>query len=794
MPFDYDQYQQKVNTLSTEQLHKEWENYTRQIAGGATSTATSVLFSPLTAGVSLIGLGIAAPRIHNARKKREIIEAGLQARGDTHNTRKRDVAAPMAVAGVISGLTLGLAGPGAEMLGAEAGAKGMEYIVAHAALDGAGAVLEQKHDDHTKKKAEAKLQHQQPGFQKQYAMGQVTQPQTMGLQPMMAAPQNLVHLPGVYAPPGMVAMMVQPTNNTQQQQLQQFMAPGQNQSFAPLGTSTAVPQYQQVINQPGFIQQQTPSGQAAPPYQLTYQQPQPAIASYMGGSVVAAAAAYPSEKQGETYAVQAETQGYPPSNSEPLPLYSPSMPLASSSEKPPNQSVENPHIILNELPAESQMGKSSEGVTSTESAMDQEIAMLKARLLQMELEKRGLSFPPINIGKVAPEAPMSPQLTVGLGCSDHEASRAATPMPPSATPVQAALSSPPPAISGFAPSPMSTPPPMYDSSVQAGPASPHAQQMSPAPPSGPPPQHLQQMSPPPPPGPPPQVLHTPTPPPGPPPQNLQLHTPTPPPGPPPQVQQHHIPPPGPPPQNMQQHQMPASPPPGPPPQDLQQHQMVPPQNQPQAQYQFQQPSYTTVQPPKPDYQRNDSGYYSQPPSRNPSVTSIPQYTPAPTSQYAPTPVSQYAASPGLQSPISPQSTGASLYNPSQHRYSMSSQSVYTPASTPGSALYFPPPPGNTNLPAVHPVGKQDYFGQARISTPQPPIYQPQPQMGQPQQIQVQQMGQPQQPQQPQQMYSQPPQQQQVQGTQGWQWGAPQQQFVQQPVQTGYPVQQQQVWR
>lgn len=116
MPFDYEEYQKKCNTLTTEQLHKEWENYTRQISGGATSTATSVLFSPLTGGISLVGLGLSAPRIHNARKKREIIEAGLQARGTTHNTRKRDVIAPMAVAGTLGGLTLGLAGPGADMI------------------------------------------------------------------------------------------------------------------------------------------------------------------------------------------------------------------------------------------------------------------------------------------------------------------------------------------------------------------------------------------------------------------------------------------------------------------------------------------------------------------------------------------------------------------------------------------------------------------------------------------------------------------------------------------------------
>lgn len=116
MPFDYEDYQKKCDGLTAEELHKEWENYTRQIAGGATSTATSVLFSPFTAGISLVGIGLSAPRIHNARKKREIIQAGLEARGETHNTRKRDVIAPMAVAGTLSSLTLGLAGPGADLI------------------------------------------------------------------------------------------------------------------------------------------------------------------------------------------------------------------------------------------------------------------------------------------------------------------------------------------------------------------------------------------------------------------------------------------------------------------------------------------------------------------------------------------------------------------------------------------------------------------------------------------------------------------------------------------------------
>jgi hypothetical protein len=55
MPFD---------GLTTEQLHKEWENYTRQIAGGATLTAASVLSSLFTVGISLVGIGLSAPCIH----------------------------------------------------------------------------------------------------------------------------------------------------------------------------------------------------------------------------------------------------------------------------------------------------------------------------------------------------------------------------------------------------------------------------------------------------------------------------------------------------------------------------------------------------------------------------------------------------------------------------------------------------------------------------------------------------------------------------------------------------------
>jgi hypothetical protein len=141
MPLDFEDYEKKCNGMRKEQLHKEWENYTREITGGAASTATSVLLSPLTTGVSLIGLGVSAPRIHNARKKRQIVEAGLKARGTVHHTRKRDVYAPIAVQGAVSGLTLGLVTPGVDTAAGAVIQHGVEITAVRTALNATGDVL-----------------------------------------------------------------------------------------------------------------------------------------------------------------------------------------------------------------------------------------------------------------------------------------------------------------------------------------------------------------------------------------------------------------------------------------------------------------------------------------------------------------------------------------------------------------------------------------------------------------------------------------------------------------------------
>lgn len=142
--------------MSTEQLNKEWDNYTRQIAGGATSTATSVLLAAFTGGVSLVGLGFSAPRIHNARKKREIIQASLEAQNATHHTHAKDVLIPMATVGAAGGITLGLGVSGAEFIPTSGGMghSAVDYLATHAAASGTVTYFKYKARELAKKTEE----------------------------------------------------------------------------------------------------------------------------------------------------------------------------------------------------------------------------------------------------------------------------------------------------------------------------------------------------------------------------------------------------------------------------------------------------------------------------------------------------------------------------------------------------------------------------------------------------------------------------------------------------------------
>jgi hypothetical protein len=166
MPFDFKKYDAKCAQMNPEELQKEWEHYTRLISGAATSTTVSGLALPLTMGVSAIGVGMAAPAIHNARKKRGIIEKHLQTHGATHNTRKRDVLGSMAFSGTIGVVTLGVGAMGADAVGQAGAEHGIGAIVnnetaikigIHAALDGAAMAGEEAHHNHKKEKEAKKM-------------------------------------------------------------------------------------------------------------------------------------------------------------------------------------------------------------------------------------------------------------------------------------------------------------------------------------------------------------------------------------------------------------------------------------------------------------------------------------------------------------------------------------------------------------------------------------------------------------------------------------------------------------
>jgi len=161
MPFDFQAYETKCAAMNPEELQREWQHYTRLISSASTSTAVSGLALPLTMGVSLIGVGMAAPAIHNARKKRAIIERHLQKHGTTHNTRKRDVMGSMALSGTIGVVTLGVGSMGADAAVTAGAEHGISAIVenemaikvaTHAALDGAGLAIEHGLHGHVQEK------------------------------------------------------------------------------------------------------------------------------------------------------------------------------------------------------------------------------------------------------------------------------------------------------------------------------------------------------------------------------------------------------------------------------------------------------------------------------------------------------------------------------------------------------------------------------------------------------------------------------------------------------------------
>ncbi|KAE8445582.1 hypothetical protein EG329_013215 [Mollisiaceae sp. DMI_Dod_QoI] len=429
MPFDFKEYQTKCDSMSTEQLHKEWENYTRQMSGGATSTATSVLFAPVTGGISLVGLGLSAPKIHNARKKREIIEAGLKARGTTHNTRKRDVIAPMAVGhpleaafrylnvalalvtGAISGLTLGLAGPAANAMAGQVVGHGVEYATAHVALDAGGSVIEHQHGKHHKSKADAKLQAQYESFKVQHAQEQTA---TQGTQFSVAGYQPGLQIPGSIQGPQAASPLTPTGANLPGPPPYQPQGPSQDQKYEAVPLPAAYimnPQQPAVQHQAAFYA--GASFQMNTYHSTSHQQAFESAQHTNPTKPQPVPAQHPQDFSGHA-PEKLPISSYPSPCPTPLPLYTPPQPNPEKPVVPPLQHrpslptpapptthvpfhrpslpsgpppVSTPETPIYELSTST--GRTTPTRNDSMLSMEEELAFLRIKILQMELEKRG---------------------------------------------------------------------------------------------------------------------------------------------------------------------------------------------------------------------------------------------------------------------------------------------------------------------------------------------------------------------------------------------------------------------
>lgn len=139
--FKFDEFDALCGELDGEQLQLKWQHYTRALSAASTSTAVATLAAGPTGGVSMIGAMIAGPLIHNARKKRQIIEHHMSIRGIEPETRNKDIYGPMGFSAVLGGATMGVGSLGAELLAVDT----MTKIVSHAAIDAGVTAAEDKH-------------------------------------------------------------------------------------------------------------------------------------------------------------------------------------------------------------------------------------------------------------------------------------------------------------------------------------------------------------------------------------------------------------------------------------------------------------------------------------------------------------------------------------------------------------------------------------------------------------------------------------------------------------------------
>ncbi|KAF5849926.1 hypothetical protein GGP41_005372 [Bipolaris sorokiniana] len=156
MPFDFDAYDKKCSQMSPEELHLEWNHYTRLISGAAASATLGGSALVFTGGVSIIGVAIGSAGFYNARKKRQILKRHLDRE---HRTNLGSAA----FNGAVGLTTLGLGTLGAEKvleLGIENGVFGRAAetgvkVATGVVVNGVNTAADDRYHTH-KKKREAK--------------------------------------------------------------------------------------------------------------------------------------------------------------------------------------------------------------------------------------------------------------------------------------------------------------------------------------------------------------------------------------------------------------------------------------------------------------------------------------------------------------------------------------------------------------------------------------------------------------------------------------------------------------
>jgi hypothetical protein len=558
--------------------------------------------------------------------------------------------------------------------------KSVAEVSTHLVLEGAGAVAEHKHDKHEVKKANEELKAEYERWQTLYAHDKLLplavadekkRKQYENFQKQFEEEKRRESLPIAGYQPGFKV--------PHQTVLYQPSTPGQDYKY----------EYVPIPGRPGSVYDPSSnlSQTSLPAYQSTVSLPQYSPASQ--GHTSSAGASQDQKESAHQILVQPEKVLV-------------TIPTQMTAQAGPIEDSYFPEKSAAEL--EDDVKAQDSDPAPTPPTVDEEIAFLRLRLLQLEFEKREALEATGQTPSLSPQATastLSPEIKVHSAVSVTEISDITPAQSPKPVPVvvtettevevvsvQPQRSMPPDAISksekaekrmlSEGPSPALPPRPVTPS-VQAYPLPPPSPALPPRPitpsvqtylppPPGPPPlqtqsPHLQQaFFPPPPPSPRIQQINYPPPPGQPPYPQTQVYVPQP-----QQSTRQYAPPsPHPPVQPQQQYQFPP-PPPSPRPQTQQ---YVPAPPSPYPQYQPSPSPYPQYQPspiskPELHYARQDSGYYSAAPTPIPSILT-----------------------PGHQS-----------------------NQTYRPASISNPPPAYYPPPAGQMVSGAEKIAGRDYFGQ-----------------------------------------------------------------------------------